>query len=75
MWSALALVEKNRKDNKIMRDDEIAVVFCNQKVADKLIAETPDIKGTCVIWDGIKDNVAIIASRDEFVEWLEENGE
>ena len=58
-----------------MRDNEVALVFCNHKIADKLIADTPDIKGTCVIWDGIKDNVAIIASRDEFVEWLEENGE
>lgn len=75
MRTALALDKKNRKDNKIMREDEVGIVFCNQKTADKLIEQSADIKDSCVIWSLIDDNTAIVASQEEFVKWLEENGE
>ena len=75
MRTALALVKKNRKDNKIMREDEVGIVFCNQKTANKLIEQDANVKDACVIWSLIDDNTAIVASQEEFIKWLEENGE
>ena len=53
-----------------MKDDDIAVLFCNPKTAEKLLAEDEDIRDSLVVTTLLSEDEVIMVEQDEFLKWL-----
>lgn len=58
-----------------MDDNTIAVVFCSESTAKRLIEIDSNCKDSLVISNYLSDDEAIMVSKDEFLNWLYERKE
>lgn len=55
-----------------MDDNTIAVIFCSEVTAKRLVGIDGNCKDSLVVSNYIGDDEAIMVSKDEFLDWLYE---